>query len=98
MDLKDIQDDIKAWADSALPHRTFRSQIVHLEKEVAELDAEEGDIVKMREELADCIILCLNIAGIYNFNMEEAVLEKMQINRNRTWEVVDKITGYTHHL
>ena len=39
----------------------------------------------LREELADCLAYLLKLANYAGFDLEEAYLEKMRINREREW-------------
>lgn len=97
--LKQIQMDIGTWADEKIPLRTPSGQMKHLEKELDELKAEmaTNDMEKAREELADVLIVALNIAYQLGFDMEYEVERKMAINKNRQWSAPDA-DGVIHHL
>ena len=52
-----------------------------------EVKSKEGDRKNnLEEELADCIILLLDIANLGNVNLEEAVKKKIKRNLERKWE------------
>jgi NTP pyrophosphatase (non-canonical NTP hydrolase) len=97
--LSAIQADIKIWADECIPSRTPSGQMKHLERELNELKVEweTQDLDKAKEELADILIVALNLAGQMGFDMQYEVLRKMEINRKRTWSRPDS-EGVIHHL
>jgi len=39
-----------------------------------------------QEELADCIIRILHLAGIYGVDLEKEILKKLDYNKERTWD------------
>ena len=43
----------------------------------------EGDPEKVREELADVMIYCIQLAMKYNFDIEEIISEKLVINEKK---------------
>lgn len=45
--------------------------------------SEEGDVQKIKEELADVISYCLLFANNYGFDIENIVLEKIEKNMKR---------------
>jgi len=93
-----IQRDIQKWADAKIPDRTPDGQMVHLERELNELKDEwkAKDMIKAEEELADIIIVALNIAAQMGFDMQKTVLKKMEKNKKRTWSKPDA-QGVIHH-
>lgn len=99
MDMRVIQEDIKNWADAKIPDRTPHGQMKHLEKELNELkdEWEVQDLEKAKVELADIIIVALNLAGQMGFDMETEVLAKMEINKQRLWSKPDH-QGVIHHI
>lgn len=54
-------------------------------------DAEEGNIEKIKDELADVISYCLLLADHYDFDVEKIVLDK--IEKNKIKYPVDKSKG-----
>ena len=47
------------------------------------------------EELADVVIVAMNLAHQAGINLETEVIEKMRINRSRTWNLDGN--GSAHH-
>jgi NTP pyrophosphatase (non-canonical NTP hydrolase) len=45
-----------------------------------------SDKQALSEELADVFLYLLQIAKLTDINLEEAVVKKLAINYNRTWE------------
>jgi NTP pyrophosphatase (non-canonical NTP hydrolase) len=82
-----LQTEIAEWADGLNPNRTPLSTIAKLLEELGELIASE----KMNDplELADIFILALDLAHLQDVNIAEAVAQKMEINRARTWTISD---------
>jgi Protein of unknown function (DUF550) len=96
--IRDVQDAIHTWANSVFPNRTPYQQICKLVlEEIPELlrDYHDGSIDP--GEFADCAILLFDIATQKGIDIEKAILDKMAINKNRTWEV-NKTTGQMHHV
>lgn len=92
--LKELQADIKAWADGVFPDRTAHGALCKLMlEELPELalDTTSGG------EYADALILLLDIATLNGIDVEHEVRAKMEKNRARTW-VVDTGTGLMHHI
>ena len=46
----------------------------------------EGPFGNLEEELADTIIRCFDIAAGLDFNIEQAIVDKMEVNRNRPYK------------
>jgi NTP pyrophosphatase (non-canonical NTP hydrolase) len=95
--INDVQRDIKQWADRAIPHRSWGGQIHHLRSEIDELEREEQNKANMAHEMADIVILTLNLAGMKDIDLQTAIIEKMKINKKRTWGAADPRTGQIHH-
>jgi NTP pyrophosphatase (non-canonical NTP hydrolase) len=83
----------KGWyeADSARP-QTLRNLAISLNLEAAELlehfqwEAELRDRQAFASELADITLYLLQIASLAGIDLEQAVLEKLEINSKRQWE------------
>lgn len=43
----------------------------------------EGDPEKVKEELADVMIFCIQLAMKYNFDIEKIILEKLEVNEKK---------------
>ena len=56
-----------------------------LAMELRELIFAVDDVNHFREELADVIITALSAAGYLGIDIDKAVREKMEINREREW-------------
>lgn len=93
-DIAILQAEIAEWADRIIPDRTAYSTIAKILEELGELIASK----RMRdpEELADVAILLLDLFHLQGIDMKAAVRAKMQINRNRRWNVSD--SGAAKHV
>jgi len=93
-DIAILQAEIAEWADRVIPDRTAYSTIAKILEELGELIASK----RMRdpEELADVAILLLDLFHLQGIDMKAAVRAKMQINRNRRWNVSD--SGAAKHV
>jgi len=60
----------------------FEQFISKLYEEVNELHHNVSD-ANLREELADVILVCLNIAEHYQIDIEKEMINKIKINENR---------------
>ena len=84
----------KGWyeADTKRP-QTPRNLAISLSLEAAEIlehfqwREEPLDKAKLASELADVTLYLLQLASVSGIDLEAAVLEKLQINRSRTWDV-----------
>jgi NTP pyrophosphatase (non-canonical NTP hydrolase) len=87
-DIKEITRDIYEWAESIMPNRVPADAIKKLSmEEVPELWRalkEEGHIDE--GEIADILILALDICAMSNINPAKAIQDKMDINRQRNWK------------
>lgn len=93
MTVKDMQTSISDWANKVFPDRTAASTLSKLVlKEIPELLT--GDLSEP-EEYADVVILVMDLATLMGVDIEEAVKNKMEINRNRKWGV-DEYGLYQH--
>jgi NTP pyrophosphatase (non-canonical NTP hydrolase) len=61
---------------------TLEDFIDKLKEEVTELEYYNSP-ENFNEELADVILVCLNIAEHYNIDIEKELLNKIKINENR---------------
>jgi len=63
-------------------------EVVHAARRVQRvrgLAEEEESRNHLGEELADCLAYLLKLANYAGFDLEEAYLDKMRINREREW-------------
>lgn len=101
-----FMDDNRAWTDKAFPGATAKGAMVHLGREVKEVieamefketfDAEGPAVM----EFADCYLLLLNACSRYGLSFEllhRAAVNKMIINKKRTWGKVNE-QGYSEHV
>jgi NTP pyrophosphatase (non-canonical NTP hydrolase) len=110
-----LQEDIKEWSNQTFGDEHRRLPISkHLKEEVDEIIqitqhadthgyntiseyAQAESALKM--QVADCLILIMDLLSKYGYTMEEAFLavkEKMRVNKNRVWEGPDE-NGLYHH-
>ena len=82
-----LQQEIVEWADEVFPERTLTNALTKLVlEEVPELWRDLRDTGSLNPlELADVAILLLDVAHLADIDLEVAVRDKMQINRNRAW-------------
>lgn len=91
--------DITRWQRKTFPTSTALSKLHHLKQEVDELINAKNDL-ELRPELADCFILLLGAADACGLDYEaicDAVADKMEINKNRTWGSPDA-NGVVNHI
>jgi NTP pyrophosphatase (non-canonical NTP hydrolase) len=89
----ETQQTISAWARATFSGQTPQSKIAHLKDELAELEACPDD----KEEIADLLILLLNVMEMAGGDWQEEVNKKMAKNRARTWSAPDE-RGVCHHI
>lgn len=89
-DFRDLVRSQSAWSQD-----TFGSDaecgpmacLKHLEKEAIECQQAVGTD-KLKEELADCLLLILDASrrgGITHFQLLSEAIKKLEINKSRTW-------------
>lgn len=88
-----LTDDVVDWANQIAPDRRPKDTVVKLVSETSELlDAVlNKDPAAVREELGDLTILLVDLARMYNVNLVHAAEDKMEVNRERKWEVRDGV-------
>jgi len=87
MSVRELQAEIAEWADKLNPDRTALSLIAKMLEEVGELIASDRQDDPL--ELADVLILALDLAHIKNIDVADAVQRKMRVNRTRNWRIAD---------
>ena len=83
MDIKSLTKDIVDWADSVFPDREPASALLKLFEEV-------GELVRNPDspgEYADICIMLFDLADMHKVDLSKAIVEKMQINKDRNWTV-----------
>lgn len=101
--LRDWQKEISQWQDETFGFddrngQRQLAQFAHLSKEVLELYTELVEhVVEGNEsnetigpEIADCFILLIGIASTRGIDVEDAIRDKMAINRARKWSPPDE--------
>ncbi len=92
-DIRELQNEIRQWADTVFPERTAYGAMTKLVMhEIPEMLRNPEDPL----EYADILILVLDAAALLGIDVADAVHRKMEINRKRTWKV-DKSTGLMSH-
>lgn len=85
--VQELQADIAEWADKLNPERTALSIIAKMLEELGELIASHRQDDPL--ELADVLILALDLAHIQGIDLTDAVIRKMRVNRSRVWRIAD---------
>lgn len=98
MDLERIKSELRAFVDERDWSQFHSSD--NLAKSIS-IEASEllecfqwgtnVDVRQVRQELADVLIYCLLLGEKYNFKLEELILEKIEINKQKY--PVDKAKG-----
>ena len=96
-------EEIVEWHKKTFPDATFESQILKLEEELFEYNKSYDE-----EELADVLIVSIVLAKrfksqigydifayYYDKCCDELIIEKMKINKKRTWH---KVNGVYRHV
>jgi NTP pyrophosphatase (non-canonical NTP hydrolase)/transcriptional regulator with XRE-family HTH domain len=98
--LMDVQGEITAWGEATFPTATPLSTALHLAAEVDELvaalQAWPPDPDAIQDEIADVLILALQVAGRLGVRTDLAIQRKMAVNRGRAWRY-DPSRGYSVH-
>ena len=61
------------------------------QQEVLEMLKDQDKLVRVKEELADIMILCLNMANVLNIDVSQAITEK--IDKNKAKYPVELVKG-----
>jgi NTP pyrophosphatase (non-canonical NTP hydrolase) len=91
---------IHYWAQRTFPGRSPTASLSKLIlEEIPELleHRKRHGVDGIGPELADCFILLMDLACIWNVNLKEAIRDKMRINEQRMW-LPDKETGFFNHV
>ena len=87
-----LAQEIHIWANSVFPDRQVQDIFLKSVEEISEMIRDPDSA----HEMADMFILLLDLAKIQGFDIEAAIREKMEINRNRKWQV-DRHTRIMRH-
>lgn len=83
-DLREITADVVQWCGEVYPTRTREQVITKLKEELNEWLERPLDAW----EMADLVILLLDLSNMLGFDIAKVVAHKMDINKNhRTWQV-----------
>lgn len=89
VNMRQAQIEITRWANEQFPGRTDHAAVFKLVvHEIPELmiHKKEKGLEGIGTELADAMILLLDLASLWGVDMAQAVEAKMGINYHRTWE------------
>lgn len=91
-DIRDITAEIRAWCDQVYPDRTRDQMISKIMEEFQELAEKPLDAW----EMADILIIMLDLCHHLGFDIAKIVHHKMDINRKRQWQVNEQ--GILKHV
>src|SRR5215211_7928265 len=99
MDIKDLTEEMnrfvrsKGWYDeNSQRPQTPRNLAISLALEAAEIlehfrwHEDVKDKEELASELADVALYLLQLASVSEINLEQAVLDKLEINKTREWD------------
>lgn len=81
MEIKELQHSVSSWADETFPGRPMQSALLKLYEEIGEMVRDIGN----PSEHADVYILMLDISHMAGVDVEQAILAKLEVNRQRAW-------------
>lgn len=103
MDIKQLTEEMnslvrsKGWYDQASKRpQTPRNLSISLALETAEIlehfqwSDTMKDKAELASELADVALYLLQLASVTEINLEKAILDKIEINKTREWDVEDR--------
>lgn len=93
-DLREMNADIQQWLAEVYPDRTLEHVIKKLNEEIAELQERPLD----GWEIADVLILLLDLCDMAGFDPAKLVKHKMDTNRKRQWQTVDGLLKHVKHI
>jgi NTP pyrophosphatase (non-canonical NTP hydrolase) len=83
----------QGWYDSDSPRpQTLRNLTISMALEASEVlehfqwQEESFDIHAFADELADVALYLLQLASLAGIDLEQAIIHKLEINSNRTWD------------
>lgn len=81
-----IFEDIRVWGRETFPDNTEAGILAHIKEELDELIENPSDSL----EMADLVILLVQLADLHGIDLERAVSHKNDINRRRVWLPADE--------
>lgn len=107
--MDDLQAEVGQWGAETFPQATIASIHIKMFKEARELVQALGewqerqmpvkpDVVwpTVMEEIADVILLAMQIAHRKGFSLEDVIKHKLSINKTRQWRGPDSTGVYEH--
>jgi NTP pyrophosphatase (non-canonical NTP hydrolase) len=88
-----LQRAIDEWQRATFPPSTAASKLAHLRKELVELEAAPTDA----GEIADCIMLLVGVASLAGVDVQQALEDKLAVNKQRRWGEPDA-DGVVEHV
>lgn len=95
-----VQREVYRWATERFPHRNWKGAIDKLTyNEIPELflHIEKHGFKDIGTELADCVILLLDLAEMWGVDLQAAIQAKMETNYQRQW-LINPVTGLSQHV
>lgn len=92
LDKIDLFEEIRRWGRNTFNSPTREGILLHLREEVKELLDEPADCL----EMADIVILLIQLAALDDIKLEHAIENKFNINKVRQWEEPDD-NGIVRH-
>jgi NTP pyrophosphatase (non-canonical NTP hydrolase) len=89
--MKDLFQDIAEFCGDKFDDSPLESQFFKLREELEELEIRQDP-----HELADMIVVLINIARIQGWDIEQALSEKFETLKERVWE--KQPDGTYHHV
>lgn len=88
-----LAQEIHDWANEVFPDRVVQDIFLKSVEELSEMIREP----ESAHEMADMFILLLDLAKMQGFSIENAIREKMEVNRKRKWKVDRQTRIMRHH-
>ncbi len=97
----ETQQSITQWAAETFGPCSAARAVARMVEEMEELKAVDATawptatyVKKLKDECADVLITMYRAASLLQFDVQQAVDDKMAINRAREWTLRDDGTGY----
>lgn len=93
-DLREINANIQEWLLHVHPDRTLDQVLEKLHEEIKELQERPLDGF----EIADVLILLLDLCDMAGFDLAKLVKHKMDINRKREWKLNNGVLKHVEDI
>ena len=93
-----LQQEVTGWANELFPNRDIHGCVHKLTAEEFPeflMAVSENDMIGAKGEIADVLFMLFDIASFLGIDVEQAVREKLEINKRRKWEKTEAGT-YKH--